>query len=141
MPDQAILDLPVIQFEYYEDSPGRLHAQCIESYGLTGFKPHPDAVFHFSASLWRYREEESLKQIALLSTCYLQALSQHVAARRRVAAIRASMDESSAQALRVKLAEADEELAISQDDLGDITRQLTDLVARAAESQGRARGA
>lgn len=137
MPEQAILDLPVIQFELYEGSPGRLHAQCIESYGLAGFKPHPDAVFHLSASLWRYRFEESLKQIALLANCYLHALSQHVAARRHVAAIHASMDDGGGEPLRAKLAEADEELAISQDDLADITHQLEDLVAVHTDLQRR----
>lgn len=135
MPEQAILDLPVIQFELYEDSPGRLHAKCIESYGLAGFKPHPDALFHFSASLWRYRNEESLKQIVLLGNAYLHALSQHVAARRHVAAIRASMDESDGQALRTKLADADEGLATTENDLDEITRKLSDLVVGFAALQ------
>ena len=136
MPEQAILDLPVIQFELYANSPSRLHARCIESYGLAGLKPHHDAVFHFGASLWRYRKAESLKQIALLSSFYLQALSRHVAARRKVAAIRASMEETGASELRSNLADADDELAVSEDELADITHQLIELVASYSDQVG-----
>ena len=76
MPEQAILDLPVIEFELYEDSIGRLHAQCIESYRLAGFRPHPDAIFHLGASLWRYRDNETLKQVVALAACYLHDLGK-----------------------------------------------------------------
>ncbi|MBZ0136656.1 MAG: hypothetical protein K8I27_09815 [Planctomycetes bacterium] len=137
MPEQTILDLPVIQFELYEDSPGRLHALCIESYGLAGFRPHPDAVFHFSASLWRYRGEESLKQITLLSGCYLGALSRHVAARRRVAAVRAALEEAPQSGLRARLGDADDELALAQEDLADISGQLSEFVTLSSESHAR----
>ncbi|MCA8914089.1 MAG: hypothetical protein KDB90_01655 [Planctomycetes bacterium] len=128
MPEQAILDLPVIEFERHIDSLGRLHAQCIESYGLTGFRPHPDAAFHFSASLWRYRADESLSQVAALATFYLRALSTQVAARRRVAAIRSAMDEKGGAAMRSRLAEADEDLAAAQEGLNDITRHVGEFV-------------
>jgi DNA repair exonuclease SbcCD ATPase subunit len=138
MPEQAILDLPVIEFELYQDSMGRLHAQCIESYGLAGFRPHPDAVFHFTASLWRYREEETLKQVAGLSTFYLRALSRHVAARRRVAAVRTAMEEQGVPATRTRLAEADEDLAYAQEDLSDISSQVADFVTTFLQLQGRA---
>jgi chromosome segregation ATPase len=129
MPEQAILDLPVIEFEHFQDSPGRLHAQCIESYELTGFRPHPDAVFHLAASLWRYRRNHSLKQVAALAALFLDALSRHVAARRRVAAVRTAMDEPGASALRGTLAEADDELAAAQDELSGVTGRLTEFVA------------
>ncbi len=128
MPEQAILDLPVIEFEYFQDSPGRLHAQCIESYGLTGFRPHPDAVFHLAASLWRYRRSHSLKQVAALAALYLEALSRHVAARRRVAAVRSAMDEPGASALRGNLAQADDELAAAEGELSGVTRRLAEFV-------------
>ena len=127
MPEQAILDLPVIEFERHLDSPARLHAQCIESYGLAGFRPHPDAVFHFSASLWRHREDESLKQVAALSTFYLSALSAQVAARRRVAAVRTAMEGSGA-GMRTRLAEADEDHAAAQEELNDITNHVVEFV-------------
>lgn len=127
MPEQAILDLPVIEFELYQDSMGRLHAQCIESYGLAGFRPHPDAVFHLTASLWRYREQETLKQVAGLGSFYLRALSRHVAARRRVAAVRAAIEEQGAS--RNRLVEADDDLAAAQEDLNDISTQVAEFVA------------
>src|SRR5688500_5827534 len=137
MPEQAILDLPVIEFALCQASMGRLHAQCIESYGLAGFRPHPDAVFHFTASLWRYREEETLKQVAGLSTFYLRALSRHVAARRRVAAVRTAMEEQGVPATRTRLAEADEDLAYAQEDLSDISSQVADFVTTFLQLQGR----
>jgi chromosome segregation ATPase len=137
MPEQAILDLPVLQFDLYADSPGRMHARCIECYGLAGFRPHHDAVFHFAASLWRYRHEESLKQVALLSACYLHALSRHVAARRRVAAVRAALDEGGEPALRQRLQETDDELAAAQEDLDDIGRQVLELVFSFTELKAR----
>ena len=129
MPEQAILDLPVIEFEQYEDSIGGLHARCIESYGLAGFRPHPDAVFHLGASLWRYRDGESLKQVAALATCYLQALSRQVASRRRVAAVRATLDEPGSSDMRNRLVQADDELAQAQDELNDISLQVRAFVA------------
>ncbi|MEZ5990764.1 MAG: hypothetical protein R3E76_00220 [Planctomycetota bacterium] len=129
MPEQAILDLPVIEFELYEDSLGRLHAQCIESYGLAGFRPHPDAIFHLAASLWRYRETESMKQVAGLAAFYLHALSNHVAARRRVAAVRTAMQESGDSTMRARLADADDALATAQEQLTAVSTQLSAFVA------------
>lgn len=128
MPEQAILDLPVVDFDLYEAAMPRLHALCIENYGLAGFRPHPDAVFHFSASLWRYRQDESTKQIVGLSTFFLRALSRHVAARRRVAAVRSAMEDHSGAAMRARLTEADEDLAAAQEDLNEMSRLLEELI-------------
>jgi chromosome segregation ATPase len=89
MPQQAILDLPVIEFEPFVRAPARLHALCIDRYGLSGIAPHPDIAFHFAASLWRYRQAESPKQLAGLASAYVQALAAQLAARRRVSASRA----------------------------------------------------
>lgn len=129
MPEQAILDLPIIQFELFDDSPERLHVRCIESYGLSGLKVQADAVFHFAASLWRYRSDQTLKQIVLLSSCYLSALSRHVAARRRVAAVRASLDENQDTLLRDDLLTGDEELAASEDTLAEVAEHVIALVS------------
>lgn len=137
MPEQAILDLPVIEFELYEDSLGRLHAQCIESYGLAGFRPHPDAIFHLAASLWRYRDNESMKQVAALGSFYLHALSSHVAARRRVAAVRAAMQESGDRGMRSRLADADDALAEAQEDLTAVSSQLSAFVASLTSTRKR----
>ncbi len=122
MPQQAILDLPIIEFEPFRASPDRLHAQCIETYGVNGLAPHADAAFHFGASLWRYREAESPKQVAGLAAGYLGALSLQVAARRRLAAARAgtrSVD---------SIESAEEELENAGAHLDDITRLVLDFV-------------
>ncbi|MCL4730940.1 MAG: hypothetical protein KJ044_10955 [Planctomycetes bacterium] len=123
MPQQAILDLPVVNFEAYLDDAERLHTLCVEQYGLAGFAPHPDAVFHVAASLWRYRREQSLAQVTGLATFFLKALSKAVAARRRLAALR------TAQTRGATLREAEEDLDFANRDLDDLTRLCRDFVS------------
>ncbi|MCF6228279.1 MAG: hypothetical protein L3J82_06390 [Planctomycetes bacterium] len=110
MPQQAILDLPVIEFEDHRASLAALQDFCISNYGLIGLRPHDDAVFHFTASLWRFRAEESLFQVAALSAGYLYALTGFVAARRRLSAARQSkldtgVDSANLDSLDVEKAE------------------------------------
>lgn len=122
MPGQAILDLPVIDFEAYLAEPGRLHELCIESYGLAGLSPHPDAVFHLTASLWRYANGQSPAQVTALATFFLKALSAFVAARR-------ALDAAHATGTRGKgLRAAHEELDYARRDLDDLTRLCLGLV-------------
>ncbi|MCC7510668.1 MAG: hypothetical protein IT464_14995 [Planctomycetes bacterium] len=122
MPQQAILDLPIIEFEPFRASPDRLHAQCIETYGINGLAPHADAAFHFGASLWRYREAESPKQVAGVAAGYLDALSLQVAARRRLAAARAGTRNVG----RIEAAEEELDNAVAH--LEDVTRLVLDFV-------------
>lgn len=121
MPQQAILDLPVLRFESYLEDPARLHADCIERYGLAGLAPHPDAVFHVAASLWRYRTDQSLAQVTGLATFFLKALSEAVASRRRLAA------QQTAGARPALLREAEEDLDFAQRDLANLTRLVNEL--------------
>jgi len=122
MPEQAILDLPVVNFEAYLEEPQRLHSLCIEQYGLAGFAPHPDAVFHVAASLWRYRHEQSLAQVTGLATFFLKALSEVVAARRRLGALKASGGRGA------QMVDSEEDLEFAQRDLSDLTRLCGEFV-------------
>ena len=133
MPGQAILDLPVINFEIWLEDPQRLHALCIESYGLAGYTPHPDAVFHLAASLWRYRTEQSLAQVTGLATFFLKALSEVVACRRRASAAKA------AGAKGMQLREITEELEFASRDLDDLTRLCNAMVSELLERTRKAR--
>lgn len=123
MPAQTILDLPVINFEATLADTARLHAQCIENYGLAGYAPHPDAVFHVAASLWRFRHEQSLAQVTGLATFFLKALSEVVASRRRLGALKTAGTRGQ------KLQEAEEDLEFAQRDLADLTRLCHEFVA------------
>ncbi|MCC6464071.1 MAG: hypothetical protein IT463_01880 [Planctomycetes bacterium] len=125
MPQQAILDLPVIEFEDFRASPVALQQWCAENYGLAGIHPHPDAVFHFAASLWRYRDSQPLFGVAALSSLYLHALSSHIAAQRRVGALRAS----GAEAQQVR--EAEEDAQYARVDLADLGRLVGEFAAPA----------
>lgn len=137
MPQQAILDLPIIEFEPHVGSPQRLHAHCIEIYGINGLVPHPDAAFHFGASLWRYREGESPRQVAGLAWGYLYALTSQVAARRRLAAARAG----TRNVERIEDAELeleDAEAALEEVSL-HVTQFVGDMLEQAATEPARAR--
>ena len=124
MPGQAILDLPVFDFEAYLGDAAKLHAECIENYGLAGMAPHPDAAFHLSASLWRYATGQTLAQTAGLSAFFLKALSEFVASRRRHEAART-------QGARGRtLREAEEDLGYARRDLDDLTRHSLEIVRR-----------
>lgn len=133
MPGQAILDLPVINFEIWLEDPQRLHALCVESYGLAGYTPHPDAVFHLAASLWRYRTDQTLAQITGLATFFLKALSEVVACRRRAAAAKA------AGAKGMQLREINEELEFANRDLDDLTRLCNSMVSELLDRTRKAR--
>ncbi|MHC4841407.1 MAG: coiled-coil domain-containing protein [Planctomycetota bacterium] len=98
MPQQAILDLPVIEFENHRTSLVTLQDFCTASYGLIGLCPHADAAFHFAASLWRFRAEESLFQVAAISAGYLFELDNFIAAKRRLHAARQNDAESNTSA-------------------------------------------
>ncbi|MBX3460302.1 MAG: hypothetical protein KF696_10145 [Planctomycetes bacterium] len=137
MPQQAILDLPVIEFEPHVGSPQRLHAHCIEAYGINGLLPHPDAAFHFGASLWRYREGESPRQVAGLAWGYLNALTTQVAARRRLAAARAGTRNVD------RIEDAELELEDAEAALEEVTAHVLqfvgDMLEQAATEPARAR--
>jgi chromosome segregation ATPase len=137
MPQQAILDLPIIEFEAFRGSHQSLHAHCVDVYGINGIAPHPDAAFHFGASLWRYREAESPKQVAGLAASYLVALSDHVAARRRLSAAR-----SSTRSIK-RIRDAEEEVEDAAYHLAEVMRVVTeffgDMLDSASAEPSRAR--
>jgi chromosome segregation ATPase len=128
MPQQAILDLPIIEFEAFRGSHQSLHAHCVDAYGINGLAPHPDAAFHFGASLWRYREAESPKQVAGLAASYLVALSDHVAARRRLSAAR-----SSTRSIK-RIRDAEEEVEDAAYHLDEVMRVVAEFVGDMLES-------
>lgn len=119
MPQQAILDLPVIEFEDHRTSLAALQDFCISNYGLIGLRPHDDAVFHFTASLWRFRAEESLFQVAALSAGYLYALTGFVAARRRLSAARQSKLDTGVDSASLDVEKAETHLDQASDTLED----------------------
>ncbi|KAA0216394.1 hypothetical protein EDM80_04280 [bacterium] len=83
MPQQAILDLPLVEFEQFDGQVDALQRRCVAIYGLTGLPPHQDAAFHLTASLFRYRDAETLFQLAALSSFFLRSLTQVLALERR----------------------------------------------------------
>ncbi len=87
MPEQAILDLPLVEFEPFDGRPEAMAAHCATVYGLAGMTPHADMAFHLAASLFRYRESESLFHLAALSAFFLRTHSAALAAERRVHAL------------------------------------------------------
>jgi chromosome segregation ATPase len=131
MPQQAILDLPVIEFEPFVRAPARLHALCIDRYGLSGLAPHADIAFHFAASLWRYRQAESPKQLAGLASAYVQALAAQLAARRRVSAARAGTGSVDG------IDRAEAALRAANRHLEQVTRHVLDFVADLLEVSAR----
>ena len=90
MPEQAILDLPLVEFERFEGSVDAVSQHCIDVYGITGLSPHADAVFHLTASLFRYRDTESVFQLTALCCFFLRTLSNALAAQRRIVALGAA---------------------------------------------------
>lgn len=98
MPEQAILDLPLVEFEPFEGRLEAMAAHCTAVYGLAGMTPHADMAFHLAASLFRYRENESLFQLAALSAFFLRTHSAALAAERRVRALGTSSMREQAEA-------------------------------------------
>ena len=139
MPEAAILDLPLIEFEQFADRPSELHALCIRTYGISGREPAPGAAFHLTASLWRYRGAESLFQVAALAALYLRELSQRQACLRGLRAVRAKNGGGSNRTAD----EADAEMRAAQRSLDRMDRQVSAFPARLSaysEPQEQARG-
>lgn len=96
MPEQAILDLPLVEFDQFGGRPEAVVAHCTGVYGLSGLPPHTDVAFHLAASLYRYHDSEPLFHIAALCAFFLRAQSQALAAERRVRALAtATIDQQS----------------------------------------------
>lgn len=87
MPEQAILDLPLVEFDQFGGKPEAVLEFAGRIYALAGLPPHPDVAFHLTASLYRFRDQESLFALAALCTFLLRAQSSALAARRRVDAL------------------------------------------------------
>lgn len=125
MAQRAILELPIIEFERHVDSMEKLSALCARQYGLVGLAPQADAILHFAASLWRFREDEELWVIAALSHAWLAALSQRIGAERRLERLQA--DEAPARDIR----EAEAELHECVTDHEGLCRLVSELVQSA----------
>ena len=132
MPEAAILDLPLIEFEQFADRPSELHALCIRTYGISGLEPAPGAAFHFTASLWRYRGAESLFQVAALGALYLRELSHQKACLRGLRAVGSKKEGGSSRTA----GEADAEMSAAQRGLDLMDRQISAFTTRLSALQG-----
>ncbi len=87
MPEQAILDLPLVEFEQFGGRPQAVLDFATQFYSLSGLPPHRDVAFHLTASLCRYRDSESVFALAALCAFVLRAQAAALAATRRVNAL------------------------------------------------------
>lgn len=132
MPQQAILDLPLVEFEQFDGQVDALQRRCVAIYGLTGLPPHQDAAFHLTASLFRYRDNESLFQLAALSCFFLHSLTQVLALERRAQTLSSRLRESNREPGLLR--DVRDEFARTQARCNQLGRLLLAVVGRHALS-------
>lgn len=98
MPEQAILDLPLVEFEQFGGRPEAVLDFATRFYSLSGLPPHRDVAFHLAASLCRYRDNESVFALCALCAFFLRAHAAALAAERRVHALATATIREQAQA-------------------------------------------